>query len=167
MRRPWRQTERRCHCQSKLKKGRNGRVDGHMTKKNIKKGAYAVREKQKLGRRQVPRGGAGDGGVWRGRDRKKDEGAPCCESVSDSPLRSCEHRLRMRSQSQSPSLPHFPYIIPNFPVQMNNFTCTFFSTYCTHSPSLPLSLAVSLPLSLIRGHFYFKAPPLSPISEGN
>lgn len=51
--------------------------------------------------------GCGGGEMW-----NKDQGAPCCESVSDSPLRSCEHRLRMRSPSRSPSLLHCPYIIP-------------------------------------------------------
>lgn len=78
--------------------------EGRKKKKN-KKGVHAVREKQKknVGRRQVPRGGVGDRGARRRRSRKKDEGAPCCESVSDTPLRCCEHRLRTRSRSRSSS----------------------------------------------------------------
>lgn len=81
----------------------------------------------------------------RRRDRKKDEGAPCWESVSESPLRSREHRLRRRAQSQSPFLPHFPYIIPNFPVQMNNFTGILFSHI---APILPRYICRLLSLCL-------------------
>lgn len=49
MRRPRRQTEQRCHCQSKVKKGRHGRGDRHMTKKKkrIKKRSVCCKRETK------------------------------------------------------------------------------------------------------------------------
>ncbi len=166
---------------------REGWVDRQRTKEGWKdRECDARREKmergaskQTIGGRQVPGGYAGDGRVRRRRARKMDEADPCWVSVSDSRLgllcapvstvgdtedysSSLSHILSYSSTF----LLHFLYFLFHINMLTRN---PYTYTHPCFPPILPTPLPhfLSPSLSLIRGHFHFKAPPLSAISEGN
>lgn len=125
------------------KKGRDGRQTDDI--KEWKKGEYVVRRNGKreelwnkhIGGRQVPGGGAGNQGGGGGRSgRKRKETPAACLSLTRCPPVSTDWGLRQLLITH-----HFNFL-PHF----NRLTYTFCTCH-THSPSLPLSLAVSLPPS--------------------
>lgn len=86
------------------------------------------------------------------------------------PLHSCEHSGTHWASHIFSNLLHFSYIFLHFLLHINRLTCslrTYHTLAIPHPPYLSTLLSLSPSLSLIRGHFYFKAPPLSAISEGN
>lgn len=199
MRGPWRQTERRCHCQFVHQKPREGGRDGNKGKdgqtdrghkKERMNGRRVWCKESKSGREELrnkPSGGVrcleatpeteGWGGGERG--RKMDGADPCWVSVSYSRLRLLCAPVSTVGESEECSsshhtspliLLHFSCIFSTFSFIKNRSTCnplTYPHPRCP--PILPTSLPCffSLSLSLIRGHFHFKAPLLSAISEGN
>lgn len=130
----------------KWRKGGMGGETDIWQKKELKKGVYAVREKQKhLEGGRCPEAVLETEGCGGGETGRKMKEPP---AVSPSPtLRSAPLSTDWGWDPNRRVLPFhtFPNISPNFPIQIHNFTCIFFPYI---APILPLCLCHLLPLCL-------------------